>query len=122
MSFALVDSLRVQWPVTITRPSDTVAGDVVRETFTGHFDILSDDELRAIDDRFKASPLEDRRGHEHDLLYRVLVGWDGVISGSSPVPFTPDNLKIAMRFPWFAVGVYAAYRELVSGEKARLGN
>lgn len=122
MPFALVETLRVHWPVTVTRPSETSPGEVVKETFTGLFEVLGAEDARAHDERYLALPIDQRRDHENDLLKRVLVGWDGVVAGGSPVPFTPDNLALALRFPWFPAGVYAAYREIMSGEKARLGN
>lgn len=123
MRFTIVDELVAKKTVTVLVPSTSIPDTVEAQTFVGLFRVMPDKELRRLDNEAADLSPEERRDHEHDFLRRVLVGWEGVTDPSdAEIAYGPEALDQALQYPWFPVGVYAAYRELISGEKARLGN
>lgn len=121
MNFVLVEKLVVTRTVKVLVP-DHENPDAYREqTFKAVFNVVPADEAREMDKAYLALPAEEREAHEHDFLRRALAGWEGVEDASgNPVTFTPAALDQALKFPWFAKGVYAAYRDMATG--ARAGN
>lgn len=118
--FKLVDRVQVWWPATASVPSTTTAGEYDPQPFKLLLEPLTTDEAAALDKAWLSQSAEDRARDGHYLLHRVVKGWDDVSDSSGPVPFTPENLNAALRFPWFPLAAYAAYRDLMSG--GRTGN
>ncbi|WP_322994054.1 hypothetical protein [Castellaniella sp.] len=118
--FKLVNPVQVWWPATAQVPSTDKPGTFDGQPFKLLLEPLSADEAEAMDKAWLALTAEDRVRDPHYLLRRVVKGWDDVTDGGSPVPFTPENLNVALRFPWFPLAAYAAYRDLMSG--GRQGN
>lgn len=118
--FKLVDPVKVWWPATASVPSILNPGTFDAQPFKLLLEPLPTDEAEALDKAWLALTPEDRAREPHYLLHRVVKGWDEVSDGSSPVPFTPENLAAALRLPWFPLAAYAAYRDLMSG--GRTGN
>lgn len=122
--FVLAERYRFPWPVIVLSPDPANAGVTIEQTFEAIFEPLPEDEARALNEEFLAlETLEERVAHQHDLLLRVVKGWNDVITADGmPVPFAPETLQSALQYPWVSRGFYAAYSEAMSGDKARLGN
>ncbi|HSI41762.1 MAG TPA: hypothetical protein VLA00_14560 [Xanthobacteraceae bacterium] len=123
--FVLAAAYSFLWPVTVETPDPAVPGAYLQQTFKVRFEPLSKEQGIALDEEFRAlETLEERIAHEHDLLFRTVRDWEDVVDPSTrePVPFTDENFRTAMRFPWFPTGLYRAYRDAMTGDKARLGN
>lgn len=122
--FKLADAARFKWPVTIRRPSDTEAGEMVEETFTGLFRALPREETSSfITQMREARGVEEISDIEIAQIVAVLEGWEEVVDDKGkPVPFSADTLAAANRWVWFREAVAKAYTAAVNGGSARLGN
>ncbi|MBS7541498.1 hypothetical protein [Ancylobacter lacus] len=122
MSFLLASRPRVTWPATAQVPSAATPGSFDAQSFSLVFEVLPPAELRALDDAFLALDPAEQVSHQHYTLERLIVGWSEVMAGTAEVPFSAEALERALALPWFPPAAYAAYAELTTGGKARLGN
>lgn len=125
MKFVLAETPRYWWPVIVRVPDEKTPGQVSEQRFTMLFEPR--DQEAALDELTEIAEIDDladRLRAERAMLCRVCKGWDNDVVGDdgSPVPFTPENLDLAMQRQWFRLAVNAAYVESLSGQAARLGN
>lgn len=122
--FKIADVARFKWPVTIRRPSDVDAGEMVEETFTGLFRALPREESMVLLTRMReAREVDEISAIEIEQIVAVLEGWEDVVDDDGkPVPFSPEALAAANRWVWFREGISAAYGAAMKGGAARLGN
>lgn len=116
-TFIATSDYTFPWPVKISRPHPTNAGDVETQTFTGHFRLL-DDEAGArlaagIDGAMRS--VAAIVASEKAQIRATLIGWDDRVVDEShrPIPFGPDALENMMRWMPFRRAVIAAYAEAV---------
>ncbi|WP_275789690.1 hypothetical protein [Pararhizobium gei] len=124
MKFALIDSYRYWWPVTILPPDPDNAGKVLKQTMKIEFEAENRDEAIARMEKVATLPPSEQDAHELDELRRIVKNWDEVTEADlkTPVPFTPEVFEKALKNVWFRIGVYRAYGESLAADKARLGN
>lgn len=124
MKFALVDSYRYWWPVTVNVPDTANPGKFLHQNLKIEFEAEPRDEAIARIEKIDALPVDERADHEFDELRRLVTNWDEVTlaDGITPLPFTAEAFEKAIQFSWFRIGVYRAYADSISGDKARLGN
>lgn len=104
--FKLAAVRKVTWPVTVSIPKD--GGDTVKATFSGEFEVLTQDEL------------EKNHG---DLLDRVLVGWKGVAGeDEQEVAFSPEAKANMLGITYVRAALFSAYGELQVGRAAARKN
>lgn len=125
MKFVLAKTPRYWWPVTVRIPDPDQPGQLMQQQFKMLF--VPKDQEAALDEARMIDAIEnlaDRVRAERAMLCQVCAGWDEDVVGDDgkPVPFTAENLDLAMRQPWFRSAVNAAYIESLSGQSARLGN
>jgi len=124
MKFTLAEKPRYWWPVTVRAPDPENPGKVIEQTLRVLFEPRDQDEERAEQDRVAkiTDPAEQLR-EDRASLAAVIKGWDDVIDAEkSSVAFTPENIALALKQPWFRAAVWEAYYESMSGQEARLGN
>lgn len=123
MQFVLTQSYRYWWPVRVRIPDPEHPGRIIEQVLKIQFEPKSREEYIAAQE--KAATITDPRAllaHEVAEALDVIRNWDDVTSADGLVPFTPDNLALALQQPWFRKGVQAALMESMNGEEARLGN
>lgn len=109
--------------VTVRAPDPEIADKIVEQTFTAHYRVLTNSEMKAFDaGRAKLSP-EEQAADPYALQKLVLVGWgeDVVGDDGKPVPFSKEALERALDFPWFATSVREEFLNGMAGAP-RLGN
>lgn len=124
MKFVLAKSTRYWWPVTVLAPDPDQPGKFISQQLKIQF--TPKDQDAALEEQrrtLRIADIADRIEAERKALCDVCTNWDDVIGDDgNPVPFTPENLDLAMRQSWFRSGVYAAYMDSLAGQEARLGN
>lgn len=123
MQFNLSKSYRYWWPVTVRSPDPENPGKVIEQKLRVQFEPLPRDEEIAWQE--KTAKLKTARARVEDekvQMRSVVKNWDGVLSGSDIVPFSPEALDLALQHPWFRIGLANAFAESLSGEEARMGN
>jgi len=144
--FKLVPVLTAWWPVSVLQPDTDNPGKLKEETFEVELAIRSKDELKAYDDKradlVKQMPTADEfaadvkaasekavairkqiEDHDQGMFHLMVTNWRGILDvNDQPLPFTADNLDMALGFDRIRVGLNRAYDEAVSNDKARLGN
>lgn len=124
MKFKLVDEYVYWWPVNVVLPDTTKSGKRVTQAFEMQFEALADDEARKLQEEYNAlTDPKERQEHEHGQLLRTCKDWRGVMEddGRTEVPFSEENLRRAIRFPFFRTACYRAYADSLS-ENPRQGN
>ncbi|QND45199.1 hypothetical protein HB780_05440 (plasmid) [Rhizobium lusitanum] len=127
MNFVRSTSHKYWWPVTVRlpNPDPDKAGDFLEQTFKMQFEPEGSD---AAEERQKAydtaKTVAEYSAAEFDHLRAICKNWSDIVEEDevTPVPFTPENFDGSLKQVWFRRGVFAAYQESLSGEKARLGN
>ncbi len=124
MKFVLSDSNRYWWPVTVSIPDPEQPGKIMRQTLKILFEPKDQDEALNEQERIAAiSVPRERMLAERAALMDVIKGWDDIVTDDkAPVPFTTENLTLALRKSWFRIGVYNAYAESLNGQEALAGN
>lgn len=91
-------------PAVIQCPS---GADTVEREITVHLRVIPSSEY-----------LQLSRQGDAAVLARIVTGWEGVHDAEGqPLPFTPENLRLAAEIPYFAVGVVRAYMDRFSSVK-----
>lgn len=120
--FKLIDDRAFWWPVRVSLPDSDKPGTFAEQSFEMEFETLTQSEAEEIDrlqQESGSNPVE----AQNALLRRVCRDWRNVEDeNDNPLPFSSDNLSRALDQSWFRAGVYVAYAQALSGEKARLGN
>ncbi|OCP17374.1 MULTISPECIES: hypothetical protein [unclassified Ensifer] len=123
MKFKLVSTYSYSWPATARIPSETQPGKIEEQKFILRFEVEDRNTAIASAEAIAALPEKEQIAREHDLLRRVIKGWDDVEDDGKPVTFSPQMLEAALLFPWFRAAAYRAYANSLNGEEeARLGN
>ncbi|MVA17640.1 hypothetical protein GOZ94_01605 [Agrobacterium vitis] len=144
--FKLVPTLTAWWPVSVLEPDNDNPGTLKESTFDVELVIRGTDELKPYDDKraelvkqlptaeefaadYKAASAkadEIRKqieAHDQSMFHLMVSNWRGVIDANDqPLPFSADNLDMALGLDRIRVGLNRAYEEAVSNDKARLGN
>ncbi|NSZ48446.1 hypothetical protein [Agrobacterium vitis] len=144
--FKLVPTLTAWWPVSVLEPDSNNPGKLKEETFEAEIVIRGKDELKPYDDKraelvgklptaeefatdYKAASekaAEIRKqieAHDQSMFHLMISNWRGILDANDqPLPFSADNLDMALGFDRIRVGLNRAYEEAVSNDKARLGN
>ena len=113
------------WPVTVEVPSAETPGEFEQQTFQVQFENIGRSESRVLRDELTAlrPGTPEYETHEDDLIRRVLRGWRDIAEPSGlDVPFSPETFAALWENSWFRIGMWRAWQESISGEKARLGN
>lgn len=124
MKFVLSKSHLYWWPVTVRIPDPENPGKIVEQVLRVQFEPRSRDQLlEAQEAAAKLTNLRDIIAHEISEARAVVRNWDEVIGEDGQlVPFTHENLELALQQPWFRKGVQVALAESMNGEEARRGN
>lgn len=124
MKFVLAETPRYWWPVTVRVPSRETVGEVAEQRFEILFEPQGQDEALAAAEAIAAAGSPRAiAALERDHLHTLCKDWRGVIDDAGgEVPFSAEFLEQAAAMPWFRRAVFAAYRESLAGEAARLGN
>ncbi|MDQ0454718.1 hypothetical protein [Rhizobium paknamense] len=144
--FKLVPVLTAWWPVSVLEPDNDNPGTLKEETFEVELAIRGKDELKAYDDKraalvrqlptadefaadyMAAQDKADAIGkqieeHDRDMFHLMVTNWRGIIDANDQaLPFSSENLDLALGFDRIRVALNRAYQEAVSNDKARLGN
>lgn len=144
--FKLVPTLTAWWPVSVLEPDTDNPGKLKEFTFEAEIVIRGKDELEPYDEKravlveqlptadafaadFKAASdkaAEIRRqieAHDQSMFHLMITNWRGIVDANDqPLPFSADNLDMALGFDRIRVGLNRAYEQAVSNDKARLGN
>lgn len=123
MQFVLTDSYRYWWPVRVRIPDPESPGKIIEQVLKVQFEPKSREAYIAAQE--EAAKITDPRKlleHEVQAALDVVKNWDEVTSKDGLVPFTPDNLRLALQQSWFRRGIQEALLESMNGEEARLGN
>jgi len=121
--FILADTPTFWWPAIARVPHPTEAGAVADQAFRLRFELVDTERLEEIEAAERAQLPTDPAAVDCALLRAVIIDWAHVVRDPDlPVAFTNDMLSAALRQPWFRAAAFAAYREAISGEAARLGN
>ena len=124
MKFVLAPTNAYWWPVTVTFPDPVNPGQVIQQQLRLKFEPRDQEAERALQERVAAirDGVEQTKA-EREMMVAVIKGWDDVEDrDGKAVPFSLENLDMALRQTWFRRGVWVAYYESLSGEAARLGN
>lgn len=124
MKFRLTAEHVYDWPVTVSIPDPDKPGEVIEQGFKMRFRAMPRDEAEALDAEIASLPPREAMKREDDVLRRVCLGWDDAVidDAGKAVPFSSEALEQAMRFSWFRIGCYRAYRQSLQGEAAKRGN
>lgn len=124
MKFKLTKSHRYWWPVTVRIPDPENPGKIIEQVLKVQFEPKSREDFLAAQERAaKMTTLRELTEHEVREVHGIVKNWDDVIGDDGQlVPFTPENLEIALQQPWFRKGVNDALTTSMNGEEARLGN
>jgi hypothetical protein len=144
--FKLVKNLAVWWPVSVLEPDNDNPGTLKEFTFEAEFVIRGKDELKSYNDARdallqqlpgaddyaadykaaaqKASEIGTQiEAHDQSMFHLMVTDWRGVIGADDQaLPFSADNLDMALGLDRVRLGLNRAYDEAVSNDKARLGN
>jgi hypothetical protein len=105
MTFKLVDNLQVDWPVKISQPIN--GGKTKTSTFTAVFKLLNEDEFQA-----SAKKCKD----DVALIAGYILDWRDLVGpDDKPIPFTPENLKKLLAYPFIRNGIFTAYNAARAG-------
>lgn len=124
MKFVLAPTNAYPWPVTVSFPDPANPGQVIKQQLQLTFEPRDQEVERAEQERVAAiRDGAEQMKAERQLMMEVVKGWSDVVDrDGKAVPFSAENLDMALRQPWFRRGAWAAYYESLSGEAARLGN
>ena len=124
MKFVLAETTRYWWPVTVRMPSKEAVGEVIEQRFEMLFEPQGQDEALAIAEAIAAAAgPRAMAAAERENLRSICKGWRGVVDDTGgEVPFSAEFFDQAAQMPWFRRAIFAAYRESLAGEAARLGN
>ena len=125
MKFSISTKHSFSWPVKMMVPDPKRAGAKMEQKFTGQFLYLPRSEVNQIAEHYKTlTDPGERADNEHELIRRVFVGWDAdvVDDDGEAIAFSAEALNQALELDWFRAGVYRAYAEATSQERARRGN
>jgi hypothetical protein len=144
--FKLVKNLAVWWPVSVLEPDNDNPGTLKEFTFEAEFVIRGKDDLKSYNDARdallqqlpsaddyaadykaaseKASEIGAKiEAHDQSMFHLMVTDWRGVVGADDQVlPFSADNLDMALGLDRVRLGLNRAYDEAVSNDKARLGN
>jgi len=110
MAFVRKKTKVYPWPVEISKPSETKAGEFDTTEFTGKFIRLSRSELNDFES-----------ATEFDALKKVLVGWSDVNEeDGTPLEFSDKVLKEFSEDIDFVAGVLDAFKKFYAN--AQMGN
>lgn len=99
---ALLKSLMVTWPVELTLE---IAGQPVVCQFDAHFRVLSDNAIAELIQQ-----------GDSKLIDAVLENWEGVVTADgSPLPCTPENVKLMLSYACVRSALITAYFEAMAG-------
>lgn len=124
MKFILAASNRYWWPVKVSIPHPTNAGQMLEQTFKMQFEAQPRDEAIKHQTEYNGlETIEQQASHDHEQLRRLCKNWDDVEDEhGKPVPFSEDAFNAAIQHIWFRTGVYRAYAESLNGAPSGLGN
>lgn len=124
MQFKLTKSYRYWWPVTVRIPDPENAGKIIVQRLRVQFEPKPRPDIVEAQERAaKMTSMRELIDHEISEARDIIKNWDDAIGDDGQhVPFTAENLELALRQPWFRKGVNEALTELMNGEEARLGN
>lgn len=124
MQFKLAKTHRYWWPVTVSMPHPTEAGQMVEQQLRVQFEPLPrDEQLAAAERAAAATDHRDLIAIETENALRVVRNWEGVVDeAGDPLPFDPNLLTQALQQSWFRRAIQDALRASENGEAARLGN
>lgn len=103
----------VAWPVMVSVPQD--GGNVRKQSFTAHFQVLPGPEFSAI---------YDKGGNDEDLLRSVVTGFGSDLQDQQGIviPFSPENLEELIAVSYVRSAMVSAYLDLSNGRKAATKN
>ena len=109
--------------VTVRAPDPEIADKIVEQTFTAHFRVLTNDEIRAFDEARTKLSYDEAMADPFAFQKLVLTGWgeDVVDADGTPIPYSKEARDRALELPWFAKAVRDEYARGLAGEP-RLGN
>lgn len=114
------------WPVTVRYPDPdpAKAGEIAEETFKARFEEIPRDEAKRLQEEMAALPYDKREEKEHELIIRVMTGWneDVVDEGDQPIPFSGEALRSVLQSSYARLAINTAYFLSLTGEAARKGN
>lgn len=124
MQFKLTKSHLYWWPVTVRIPDPEQPGKIVERVLQVQFEPRGrDEQLAAQEAAAKLTSLREIIDHDIAEARAVIRNWDDVIGDDNQlVPFTLENLNLALQHSWFRKAIQAALTESMNGEEARLGN
>ena len=130
MSFVVVESQRVWWPVIVRGVNDE--GQPVEQEFQMHFILLDEEEnakvAEDLEKKLNALPMSKATEVVAKAVKHFADDWKGVeLQGANgektSLPFSDDNLLILLRTPNVREGIMNAYRACRRAEpELRLGN
>lgn len=114
------------WPVKVRMPNPDPrrAGDVQEFTFKAQFEAIGTEEADEIIAELNALPAADRGKRQHDLLLRVVKGWneDVIDEDKNPIEFSEAVFRDLLDMGWFAAGMWRAWGDSQRAEGGRRGN
>lgn len=124
--FVVTTDYRYWWPIKVRLPNPDPrrAGQVVEQSFKAEFRALPTDEANELRKEIDALEGDERHARQHDLIRRVVVGWDSDVVGedNEPIQFAEDVMAQLLTNVWVVAAFYRAWSESMTGEKARQGN
>ena len=124
MKYVLSTTNRYWWPVIVRLPDPDQPGKMMEQALKILFEPKDQDEALAEQERISAirEPRKQAQA-ERESLSDVCKGWDDIVNDDkTPIPFTHENLMLALQKAWFRAAVYRAYADSLTGQEARLGN
>lgn len=124
MKFVLAETPRYWWPVTVRMPHPEAAGQIIEQQLDILFEPQGQDAaLDTAEAAGAATSPRDFAEQEQATLRAICRDWRGVVDDATgDVPFSDTAFSAAIQMVWFRQAVFAAYRESLTGEAARLGN
>ena len=121
--FKIVSKHLFWWPVTVRMPDPERPGAIREQSFDMRFEAIPDDQARAIDEARHALPPDEQTAHLVGSVVELCRDWRDVQDDEGgEVPFSAEELRSQLSFPWFRAGVVSAYQQALSGQAARRGN
>ena len=122
--FILSKSHCYWWPVTVKAPDPENAGEIISQKLLVQFEPKTRAaQLEAQEAAAQLTSLREIIAHDIAEARSVIRNWTDVIGDDGQlVPFTPENLELALQQPWFRKAVQTALTESMNGEEARRGN
>lgn len=144
--FKLVKNLSTWWPVTVLEPDNDNPGTLVEKTFQAQFVVRSREETKALQEKRNAlvrqlptssDYLNDEaaamkkaedigaliEAHDREVFHLNITNWKDIEDeNEQPIPFSVDALDMALNVDRVRIGFATAFGEIVSNDKARLGN